>query len=243
MFLKHQHLVWIVGLFALSLVGGCMPDLGTPDYSSQVGLRERIEGPVDPFPPVAPDPFQPGDQRLSVGFFYEGGRSETIPINGVTTNYFIFVIDENRPVATLTYSQDTSTDRLEGLESVEITLNDRPFWGSGIFWDEPIDLSEWTTMYVGFKSSDASFERFDLTLQYAEYIPNEPPPDPDGVVLDPRTYGYTNDGQWHFLRIPLQDAIDRGFDPSITRAPFIVSGPTLRHGDVMLIDNLYFTKE
>jgi hypothetical protein len=239
MFLKRQHLVWTAGLFALSLVGGCMPDLGTPDYSSQVGLRE----PVDPFPPVAPDPYQPGDERLSVGYFYEGGRSETILINGVTTNYFIFVIDENKPVETLTYSQDSSSDRLEGLESVKIRLNDRPFWGGGIIWDEPIDLSDWTTMYVGFKSSDESFESFDLTLQYAPYIPNEPPPDPQGVVLDPRTYGYTNDGQWHFLQIPLQDAIDRGFDPSITRAPFIVGGPTLQAGDVLLIDNLYFTKE
>jgi len=239
MFLKRQHLVWTAGLFALSLVGGCTPDLGTPDYSSQVGLRE----PVDPFPPDPPDPYQPGDERLSVGYFYEGGRSETILINGVTTNYFIFVIDENKPVETLTYSQDPSSDRLEGLESVKIRLNDRPFWGGGIIWDEPIDLSDWTTMYVGFKSSDESFESFDLTLQYAPYIPNEPPPDPQGVVLDPRTYGYTNDGQWHFLQIPLQDAIDRGFDPSITRAPFIVSGPTLQAGDVLLIDNLYFTKE
>ena len=269
MFLKHQHLVWTAGLFALSLVGGCMPDLGTPDYSIKCidnsgcpewcvceieigacvtgdlqdpvcGLRE----PVDPFPPVPPDPYQPGDQRLSVGYFYETGRSETIPLNTVTTNYFIFVIDQNQAVATLTYSQNTSTDRLEGLESVEITLNDRPFWGGGIIWDEPIDLSEWTTMFVGFKSSDESFEGFDLTLQYArDRLPNEPPPEPIGVTIDPRTYGYTNDGEWHFLQIPFQDLIDRGFDPSNTRSPFIIGGPTRRAGDVLLIDNLYFTKD
>jgi hypothetical protein len=240
MLLKHQHLAWTAGLLAFSLVGGCAPDLGTPDYSSQVGLRE----PINPFPPIPPDPFQPGDERLSVGYFYETGRSETIPINTVTTNYFIFVVDENRAAETLTYSQSTSSDRIEGLESVEITLNDRTFWGGGIIWEEPIDLSEWTTMFVAFKSSDESFERFEIKLQYeVGRLPNEPPPEPLEVSLNPSTYGYTNDGEWHFLQIPLQDAIDRGWDPSNARSPFIVGGSPNRVGDVMLIDNLYFTKD
>lgn len=248
MLLKQQHLAWTAGLLAFSLVGGCLPDPGTPDYSSQVGLRE----PVDPFPPVPPDPYQPGDDRLSVGYFYETGRSETIPINTVTTNYFIFVIDQNRPAETLTYSQTTSSDRIEGLESVEITLNDRTFWGGGIIWEEPIDLSEWTTMFVAFKSSDASFEGFDLKLQYErDRRPSDPPPEPDEdperivdeIILNPSTYGYTNNGEWHFLQIPLQDAIDLGWDPSNARSPFIVGGSPNRVGDVMLIDNLYFTKD
>ncbi len=240
MLLKADHLFGIAGLLALSLVGACGSELGTPDYSGQVGLIE----PINPFPPLGADPYEPGDERLSVGYFYENGRSETIPINYVTTNYFIFVIDENQAAATLTYNQGTSTDRLEGLVSLEITLNDRPFWGGGMIWSEPFDLSGWTTMYVGFKSSDPSFERFEITLQWEEgRLPSQPPPDPQGVVLDPATYGYANDGEWHFLRIPLQDAIDRGFDPSNVRSPFIVSGPTLQAGDVMLIDNLYFTKE
>ncbi len=220
-----------------------MPDLGTPDYSDQVGLRERIEGPIDPFPPVAPDPYQPGDDRLSVGLFYEGGRSETIPINSVTTNAFVFVVDQNRPGQTLTGSLFPSTDRLEGLVSIEFSTAAQPFWGFGILWGEPIDLSEWTTMYVGFKSSDPSFERFELTLQSAANTPNQPPPDPQGVALDPRNYGYTNDGEWHFLQIPLQDAIDRGWDPSNVRSPFIIGAETSQAGDSMLIDNLYFTKE
>ena len=226
MSLRRRHLVWTALLLALSLVGGCTTDLGTPDYSGQVGLRDRIQGPFFPFPPVPPDPYQPGEERLSVGYFYEGGRSETIPINNVTTNYFIFVVDVNRPGQTLTGNQFPSRDRLEGLESIEFTTADQPFWGAGILWGEAIDLSEWTTMYVGFKSSDGSFERFDLTLQSAATVPNVPPPDPRSVVLDPRDYGYVNDGQWHFLRIPLQDAIDLGWDPSNARSPFIISAPT-----------------
>ncbi|MBT8452017.1 MAG: hypothetical protein KJO40_08645 [Deltaproteobacteria bacterium] len=242
MSLKRRHLVWTAALLASSLVGGCA-DPGDPDYSNQVGLRDSIQGPFDPFPPVAPDPYEPGEERLSVGYFYEGGRSETIPINTVTTNYFIFVVDLNRPGQTLTGGQDPSRDRLEGLESIKFTTAEQPFWGSGILWEEAIDLSEWTTMFVGFKSSDASFERIDLTVQSATTLPNVPPPEASGFTVDVRSYGYSNDGEWHFLEIPLQDFIDRGWDPGNARSPFIIGGPTLQSGHTLLIDNLYFTKD
>jgi len=246
MFLTKPHALWISVLLASSLVTGCGGDLGTPDYSSHVDLtpRDGARDPQDPFPPVPPDPFLPGDDRLSVGYFYEGGWSVEVPLNQVTTNYFIFATNDNDPAASLTYSQTTSSDRIEGLESIIITLTDQPFWGGGIIWDEPFDLSQWTTMFVAFKSSDASFERFDLTLQYQqEQLPNQPAPEAMGVNLDPGAYGYTNDGEWHFLEIPLQDAIDRGFDPRFTRSPFIISAAGGRPGDTMLIDNLYFTKD
>ncbi|MGB8223678.1 MAG: hypothetical protein WCF10_13920 [Polyangiales bacterium] len=233
MFLKYEHLAWIFVLFALSRVGGCGPDLGTPDYSSEVGLQD----PIDPFPPVPPDPFQPGDERLSVGYFYEGGRSQTILINTVTTDYFVFAIDANDPVATRSFAEAASDDRAEGLLSYEVTLNGSPYWAGGIIWFQPIDLSDWTTMFVSFKSSDPSFAAFDLTLQSGEGDA------PASVNLDPGTYGYTNDGEWHFLRIPLQDAIDRGWDPSTVRSPFIFSRAGGDPGDVLLIDNLYFTKD
>ena len=221
------------GVARLSLVGGCAPDLGTPDYSSQVGLRE----PVDPFPPVPPDPFQPGDERLYVGYFYEGGSSAEILINTVTTDYFIFAIDEmtlsRRGASTRGLRPTGSKD----CSPIEVTLNGSPFWAGGIIWFEPIDLSNWTTMFVSFKSSDPSFANFELTLQSGEGE------EPAGVVLDPTAYGYANDGEWHFLEIPLQDAIDRGWDPRTARSPFIFSAPGGEAGDVMLIDNLYFTKD
>jgi hypothetical protein len=92
-------------------------------------------------------------------------------------------------------------------------------------------------MFVSFKSSDPSFARFDITLQSGEQD------SPAGVNLDPTAYGYSNDGEWHFLQIPLQDAIDRGWDPLTTLSPFIISAPGGEEGDVLLVDNLYFTKE
>ena len=121
MFLKPQHRVWVAGLFVLSVLGGCAPELGTLDKTDP-SIDEALgvgvpEPPVNP-PPVPPDPFQPGDERLSVGYFYEGGWSKEIPINRVTTNYFIFIFDENRPpFDTLTYDQIDVSDRIEGLIS------------------------------------------------------------------------------------------------------------------------------
>lgn len=184
-----------------------------------------------------PDPWQPGEERLAVGRFYECGRSETISIDGVSSQYYVFVTDPGNPGGTLTYRTGTSEDRLEGGLSDEITLNGTPFWGGGILWDVPVDLSEWKTMFVGFKASAPSFASFDLTLGSGTGE------EPAFIALDPTVYGYTNDGEWHFLEIPLQHAIGLGWDPSTVRSPFIVGGDGGDAGDVLLIDNLYFTKE
>lgn len=137
----------------------------------------------------------------------------------------------------MTYRQGTSEDRLEGRVSDEITLLDKPWWGGGVVWLEPIDLSAWTTMFVAFKSSDPSFATFEIALESGEGET------PTNVSLDPRDYGYTNDGEWHFLEIPLQDAIHLGWDPSVTRRPFSIVSSRSKLGDAMLIDNLYFTKD
>jgi len=263
MLLKHQRLAWIGGFFALSLVGGCVTDLGTLDDSDPDALDDALgvglRDPIDPFPPIPPDPFQVGDERLYVGLFYEGGYSEEILINTSTTDYFVFAVDEREPVKTRSFAEGVSRDRVEGRFSYEITLINPPapgcgvppgqscWWGGGILWFEPFDLRGWTTMFVSLKSSDPSFETFEITLQWGDAIDaqgNElevmgifPP-------LDPTDYGYVNDGEWYFLEIPLQDAIDRGWDPSKARSPFIVGGaPGGQPGDVLLIDNLYFTKD
>ena len=249
MLLKHQHLAWLGGLFVLSRVAACAADLGTLDTSDPEALEDAlgvgVRDPIDPFPPIPPDPFQPGDERLSVGYFYEGGRSATIEINASSTNYFVFAIDRREPVASRSFTEGDSTDRVEGRNAYEITLNGSPFWAGGIVWFEPIDISEWTTMYVSLKSSDRSFARFDLILSSGDRIDaqgNELP-EPAGFNLDPTNYGYVNDGEWHFLQIPLQDAVALGWDPTRARSPFTFAAPGGDAGDVLLIDNLYFTKE
>ncbi len=223
------------GILVLGLASplACRIDPGTPDYSGHVGLVDRTDaGPSNEL--MGPDPYMPGDDRLGVGVFYEGGRSEDIAVNGTTTNYFIFIIDGTMD---LTYEQRTSEDRLEGMFSDEIRLKGTPFWGGGVIWNEPINLSGWTTLNVSFKSSDESFAAFNLTLQSG--IGDAVTPF-DLAVTD---YGYTNDGEWHSLNIPLQDFIDDGFDISQVRAPFIVGAGGGMAGHTLLVDNLYFTKD
>ena len=234
----------LLASLVMSLLGACAPDPGPLDDSDPDALDEALgvglPEEINPFPPVPPDPFEPGDERLYVGYFYEGGSSDSILINTVTTDYFVFAVDVDEPVATRSFSESVSTDRAEGRFSYEITLNGSPFWAGGIVWFEPIDISAWTTMFVSFKSSDPSFANFVITLQSGEEE------EPAGVTLDPRDYGYTNDGAWHFLEIPLQDAINRGWDPSTARSPFIFANrenEPNEQGDVLLIDNLYFTKD
>lgn len=205
----------------------CGGDPGVPDYSDH----------ADTFPPDVkydePDPFVPGEDRLSVDLFYEGDRSETISINGFRTHYFIFGLAE---FGRDSYIHGTSGNRVEGEESATVRLVGTSFWGGGIIWDEPIDLTGWTKMYVSFKSNAPSFARFDITLLSGESDAQR------SVTLDPRTYGYTNDGEWYSLEIPIADAAARGFDVSRVLSPFIIGAAGGAAGDVLLVDNLYFTK-
>ena len=205
----------------------CGADPDTPDFSDQIGLIPPDEKSEEP------DPFQIGEPRLSVDLYYEGGRSETIKINNLRNHYFIFGGPE---LGRETYIQGVSKVRLEGEDAGEITLVGTPFWGGGIIWDEPIDLSEWTFLHVSFRSADRSFRTFEYTFLYGEGEM------PQSVALNVADYGYTNDDEWHSLVIPLQDAIARGLDPSAVRSPFIIGAGGGESGHTLLIDNLYLTK-
>lgn len=211
---------------ALAAVG-CGDDGEPADYSGHENL----------VPPDVkydePDPYQRGKERLSVDVFYEGGRSKTIKVNGFRNHFYIFGFNE--------FGRDTFTlvpagDRMEGEQSDLFTLVGTAFWGGGIVWDEPIDLSGWEYLFVALKSADPSFARIDLSLLSGEGD------GPRSVALDPRTYGYVNDGEWHFLRIPLADAVARGWNPRQARSPFIIGGAGNRAGDRLYVDNLYLTR-
>ena len=146
----------------------------------------------------------------------------------------MFVDESQQPTLV---SRQSTEEAFEGRMSQELTLRTSGQWGAGIVWDEPVDLSGWTTMVVALRSSDSSFSTFDLSLLWGEGERTESAP------LDPRRYGYANDGAWHVLRIPLADPEDLGFDPSIARAPLILSGDDGTPGDSLSIDNVYFTKD
>lgn len=216
----------LAAAFALA-APGCGDDGATPDYT----------GHEDLVPPNVkydePDPYQRGKERLSVDVFYEGGRSETIKVNGFRNHFYIFGFNEfGRDAFTLV----PAGDRMEGEQSDLIILAGTDFWGGGIVWDEPIDLSGWQFLFVALKSADPSFARIELTLISGEGDEER------AAALDPRNYGYVNDGEWHFLRIPLADAVARGWDPRRAHSPFIIGGAGNRAGDRLYVDNLYLTR-
>lgn len=228
------NLHYLLSLGVLVGAASCRPDPGNPDYSSHVGLRDTANAADEELP--GPNPYVPGAERLFVGAFYDGGRSDEVLINDVDTFYFIFDTAGDGSGQT-TYSQETDPDRIEGKLSDAIILNGTPFWGGGLIWMTPRDLSGWNTMYISFKSSDETFADFGIVTQSE---------DGSGGTRDFRLnaseYGFVNDGEWHNLRIPLEDF--GGLDLSKTRSPLILTdGVQGVSGEILLVDDLYYAKE
>ncbi len=208
------------------VAAGCREDVGNPDYSGLQDVFDSI-GEEDNLPELmGPDPFVEGEQRLSLGLFYESGFSEVVPVDGGQASYFIFLADEQ-----LSYSQQTDTDRIEGQQSDRITLAGTSFWGGGIVWEPTIDLSDFDVLAVSLRSND--LDAVNITMGSAG----------TEIPVAASDFGYANDGQWHSLRIPLQEFIDGGADLSATRLAFAIGGPGGNAGAQILVDDLYIERE
>jgi hypothetical protein len=209
----------VAGALAL-LLGGCRPDPGAPQYPA----REPWDPTTDD-PDFVPgeDPYEEGEERLSIGIFYEGGASEVLPIDDETRHWYIY---EG------TFSQGLSEDRAEGLVSDEITLTGaQPWWGGGVTWDTPTDLSAWTTLHISFASRDPSFASFDIGMG-------------DGVAearVSAAEVGFRNGGAWTSLTIPL--SAFSGVDLTRVTLPLLLASGSGAAGDRLRVDALYFTKE
>lgn len=208
---------------ALAL-GACRPDPGEPDYSGLVlSSSERDGGGPDVRP--GPFPYVMGTRRLAFGAFYEGAASDRLPLD----NYYIF---------SNSYGTQPSDDRVEGLQSDELDFKGTNFWGGGLFWSAPTNLSGWTTLHVSLKSSDPGLATIAVRTLYFG-----PAPANAEVTLQVKAndYGWVNDGAWHSLSIPL--SAFSGLDLTRMRSPFTIgndaTGGTARAGEVLLIDDVY----
>ncbi len=212
--------------FALALavmLGACRPDPGVPDYSSLQGIAGDGGSPeVKP----GPNPYVAGARRLAFGPFYEGGASDRLPID----HYFIF---------SNSYGTQPSDERVEGLQSDELDFKGTGFWGGGLFWDKPTDLSGWNTLHVSLSSADPGLATIALRVLYFG-----PSPANAEITLQVKAndYGWVNDGQWHSLSVPLADF--RGLDLKRVRSPFTIgndqNGGTAKTGEVLRLDDVYF---
>jgi hypothetical protein len=206
-------------LLALLAAGaaGCRPDPGASKYDEQehfMGGDARLPG---------PNPYHAGDSRLSVGAFYEMDASDTIAIDNVTTHVYVY---------TDTLGLQDDPDHIEGLSATRITHLGKAWGGFGVNWDAEHDLSAWTKMHVSFKSADPTFMVVDISML------NVSP-----VLLHANDYGWAADGAWHNLVIPLADFVAKGLDLSAVKAPFVFGCGPGAGGELVVLDDLYFTAD
>lgn len=210
----------VLAACVLTAAVGCRPDPGPSRYDQQEpfphqdGGGESLPGPV---------PYQPGQRRLSVGAFYESGASETIPVDNMSSNVYVY--------------SDTATllpdpDHIEGKSSTRATHAGLTWWGFGVHWMATRDLGSWTRMHVSLKSHDAAFAAVDIGMNNV-----------NPVFVHASTYGYVNDDQWHSLTIPLSDFVAAGLDLAKVAAPFVLSGGAGTGGEQLKVDDLYFTAD
>lgn len=209
-------------LALVTLAGGCREAPGEVDYSGLGPVFDRLRADAGA-PKLGPKPYQTGAERLSLGIFYEGGYSERVPIDGASSNYYIFLADGK-----LSYTlSDETSDVVEGTKSDRITLAGTSWWGGGVVWTPSRDLSTWTTLAVSLKSSEIAAVTVTVGSTSKE------------VPLSASTYGYKADGAWHNLRIPLKDFADAGVTMSDIKVAFALGGTGGKLGEEILVDDLY----
>ena len=215
-----------VGVVALLALGACRPDpVGPSPYQNQESFPDGGAGDGGSNSLPGPDPFTPGSKRLSVGIFYEGGKSDEIPIDNMTTHLYVY---------SGTVLLQPSTDHIEGKSADQIVSTGMPWWGLGVNWDTAHDLSAWKTMHVSFQATDASFASFTIGMLAANAA--------NPVTVNATPYGFTPDGNWHTLAIPLADLTVQGLDLKQTTAAIVLAGTNAPGGSNLRIDDLYYTQ-
>jgi len=200
------------------VLAACRPDPGAPHYAAP----DVWDPSADDADFYGDDPFEAGDERLDIGLFYEGGSSEQVPIDDLTTHFYVY---EN------TFSVGVSDDRVEGYVADSIEPTGNAWWAGGIHWDAARDLSHWTRLHLSVKTRDAAMADFQLGM--------------NGGGTEGRvslsSLGFAADGEWHTFNVSLQSFVDAGVDLSSVTVPLLIAGENSPAGDALLIDDLYFT--
>ncbi|MEM1414444.1 MAG: hypothetical protein AAGH15_06070 [Myxococcota bacterium] len=228
--------------FALLLGPTCREDLPTPDYSSHIGLADRIDAGLPEGFLAGTDPLEEGEQRLKIGLAYEGRFTREITVGTGVRNVFAFDLNGDG-TGDFTIDGSDSFDRVEGRVSSEVTHAGFGFWGFGVFYVEQtdsagtrggsVDFSDWRVLHLALKSSDDAFEDIDIEMQ-SDF----------GAGLGSVSvsdYGYVNDGEWHPIDIPLADFEAQGVNLRDITAPFVLGGGAGLPGETFLFDEVYFT--
>ena len=206
---------------ALLSLGACRPDAGAPNYPNP-GPWDPSED--DPDFLAGSNPYEEGEDRLSIGIFYEGGSSDILAIDDLTRHFYIYES---------TFEMGASEDRVEGLVSDEITVGDVGWWGGGVHWDTPEDISAWTTLHVALQSDAEGLGSWTIGMS-------------DGVTeatVDVAELGFVADGSWQDVVLPLDQLESAGLDLEAVSVGLLLIGTSAAPGDTLKIDDLYLTAE
>ena len=193
------------------LLLACRPDPGAPDYPEPSALGRDSDSDFL----SGTTPYEEGDTRLSIGIFYEGGASQWIDVDNVSQHFYIYEAS---------FTVATSDERVEGYTSDEIVVARDTWWGGGVHWDDPRDLSAYTTMHVALMSEDNA--ALEIAMQAGG----------DEGKLAASDYGFVADGAWHDVVIPLEDF---GLSLSAVDVPLVLVGEAWDSGSSFHIDDLY----
>ncbi len=211
----------IKSLTILSLLlsfSACRPPSGPDDYASQ----EYIPDAAMPIDLILAE----GEERLSLGIFYEGPFTQEVLIDDVSSHFYIY--EESFSLIAF------DGDRIEGLSCDLLTHRGGAWWGGGVHWDEARDLSEWSTLHLSLKSDASSFESLQLAMNNS---------DTAQAKLNLSPYGFKTDDAWHSLEIPLADLEQQGLDLTQVMAPLVLIGQAGMSGDRLLIDAVYLSRQ
>ena len=225
-----RNLVWVTFV----VLAACRPNPGAHYYESQedFSLSQNQGGTLL----GGAVPYEEGTPRLSVGAFYEGGASETVPINESDTFYYIYdqvLADETRQT---TFTQTTDSDHVEGTYADHFLVGDLGWFGCGIHWNDARDLSVWNRLSISLKSSAPSISNIEIGMN------NVVDENEIAYFWSATDYGFTNDGEWHRLVLPIRHLTAKGFNPASVRAPLILTSGvlTIESGAELLVDDVYF---
>lgn len=203
----------------------CRPDPGSPTYPDTGALSDPTDTGAGDGLPKGPDPYEAGEARLSLGLFYESGFSDLLEVNDQDRHYYIY---------SGTYTEEVNLqDVVEGRESTVIVHGTSGWFGGGVTWDVPQDLSAWTTLHVSLRSGDPGFAAVAIHVTGGG----------TESIVDAAAHGWVNDGEWHHLAIPMAEYAAGGTDLTSVTGPFVLIGEGGAEGESLKVDNLYFTQD
>ena len=192
----------------------CRPDPGEPVYPDPEPWV--LEG--DDF---YDDPLAVGEERLALGVFYEGQATETLVVDDVTNHFYVY---EN------TFTNKPTDDRWEGYLADELTNNGVGWWGGGVHWDTPRDVSGWDSLHVVARTTVAT--EWDIGITGGG---NE-------ARVSAASLGLVADGEWHVLEVPLSSFSAGGANLASVTVGLLLVGQGGAKGDTLTIDGVYYRR-